>query len=246
MYQYIEKKEEISVLSSLIFNDKSEYYTSHEKWGEFNHLLNQINEVRGMFIVRNGENRFVPELLFIDESLERKEGNIINERRSIEKYLGVITHRYWNSNHYAQLYQAQTLSEMKDIALNILSGMSGPIYQICGPITSGGSGSIEKNLEVFNKAIQKLSENRFVFDQMPFGPFMRKMSDEGAVNEGNILEDFYRPLFESRFYSGLCFLPTWKSSIGAKWEHERAKELGIRIKYLDDSYRFEEELKATI
>jgi hypothetical protein len=48
-----------------------------------------------------------------------------------------------------------------------------------------------------------------------------------------ILEEFYLPLYQSGRIKKFFFVSGWESSFGATWEHDRAKELGIEIHYLD-------------
>ncbi len=103
----------------------------------------------------------------------------------------------------------------------------------------GGKGSIEANLEEFNNQIKKLQDKGLnVFDQMPFEEPMHRLLIEflktRSKNEymDSILTEFYLPLFESGYIKELYFLPDWQSSNGAKWEHEQAKKLGIKIVYL--------------
>ena len=51
---------------------------------------------------------------------------------------------------------AESYSEMAKIALIILNSMESPVVELCGPIATGGLGSIEKNLERFDIKIKEL------------------------------------------------------------------------------------------
>lgn len=96
-------------------------------------------------------------------------------------------------------------------------------------------GSIEKNLDIFNSAIKKLQgEGLIVFDQMPFEIPMQVLKSKFSKEKigEDILNYFYLPIFNSGNITTFYFLPTWQTSLGAKWEHEKAKELGIKIVYL--------------
>ena len=107
---------------------------------------------------------------------------------------------------------------------------------MCGPIAeTGGLHSIEANLKVFNNTIIQLQKNGLrIFDQMPFEDKMQelkaKMNREDFLKE--LDDDFYMPIFESGVVSTFYFIPGWETSNGAKFEHEKAKELGIKIVYL--------------
>jgi hypothetical protein len=114
--------------------------------------------------------------------------------------------------------------------------MPKPITQLCGPISTGGLGSIEANLKNFNDTIIRLQNQGLnVFNQMPFQQPMHrlkeKLTKEGKYSN-NILTDFYYPLFKSGVISSFHFLSDWQTSFGATKEHEKAKEFGIKIIYL--------------
>ena len=51
--------------------------------------------------------------------------------------------RKWNST-----------GDLYIIAQNIISKMPKPFVQVCGPIATGGLGSIEANLNTFNETIK--------------------------------------------------------------------------------------------
>lgn len=145
------------------------------------------------------------------------------------------TKQYWQESDFQDLEKVESVADLYTIAARIISRMERPLAQVCGPVGTGGLGSVEKNLEVFNDTIIKLQEKGLnVFDQMPFEDQMqnlkKKISTEKIVKD--ILNDFYLPIFESGAISTLCFLPNWQTSFGANWEHEQGKRLGIKIVYL--------------
>ncbi len=145
------------------------------------------------------------------------------------------TLKYWRDTDFVDLENAHTAKEMFLITERIISRMPRPIVQVCGPIATGGLGSLEANLGAFNEEIKKLqSKGLHVFDQMPFEMPMQKLKKDLKPGEYaySILDDFYLPLFKSGNISALYFMPNWQTSKGAQWEHELAKDLGIEIKYL--------------
>jgi hypothetical protein len=150
--------------------------------------------------------------------------------------LSNITKKYWEEKDWADLDQSESVKDLYVIACRILERMPKNLSQVCGPISTGGKGNVEDNLLEFNKRIIELQEKGLnVFDQMPFEDPMHRMMLSFSKEEymSNILTDFYLPLFEIGRISELYFLPDWKSSHGAKWEHEQAKRLGIKINYLN-------------
>jgi len=79
-----------------------------------------------------------------------------------------------------------------------------------------------------------MEEGICVFDQMPFEVPMQRIKaryPSGALNM-DLLLDFYLPIFERGFIETLYFLPDWETSFGARWEHEQAQRLNMKIIYL--------------
>ena len=128
--------------------------------------------------------------------------------------------------------------ELFYIALEIIKRMPGPIGMVSGPITSGGEGSVEKNLAIFSRTIKLLSlQGKNIFDQLPFENSMHRIMETSYYNQiqkGNdhLLETFYLPLFKSKLITAIYFMNTWQTSYGAKWEHDQALELKMEIVYL--------------
>jgi hypothetical protein len=122
---------------------------------------------------------------------------------------------------------------MVAIALQILERIPKPIIQICGPISTGGKGSLEANIAEFNKAIfffNAKGEN--VFNQIPFQDGMKKLKGNIKGYNTRILTEFYLPLFHSRKISKYKFLPNGKGSIGTEWEREQVELLGFEFEDL--------------
>jgi hypothetical protein len=131
---------------------------------------------------------------------------------------------YWTYFDLEQARGARDFRDLGQIALRVLRRMSenGPVIQVCGPITTGGLGSLSQNLARFQTAVEILKADDYnVFDQMPFQSFMIKLVDAGLSGR-DLLEDFYGPIFASGLVQFLFFLPLWETSAGAKWERQRA------------------------
>ncbi len=138
-----------------------------------------------------------------------------------------------NLEEKEQLKTTTSFEELTHIALHILERAPQPISQVCGPMTSGGLGSLEKNLAVFEKTVITLKERgEIVFNQLPFEDPMARiklLKNKGGLN---LLETFYRPIFESGFIKRLYFMYGWENSSGSRWEFKTARNLGIEIFYL--------------
>jgi hypothetical protein len=146
---------------------------------------------------------------------------------------------FFTPNDHAEIATADTYEALRDIALHVLHAMPARVSMVCGPISTGGLGSLEKNLSRFNHAISLLvSCNVNVFTQMPFEEAIRQIRGSGLPYENglSLLETFYLPIFSSGRVARLCFLPDWESSLGTTWEHERGKELRLEHTYFRDDF----------
>ena len=141
--------------------------------------------------------------------------------------------RYWTEVEHKDLEQVASFAHLADIALRVVARILPPVGQVCGPITTGGHGDIEKNMNVFVATINRLEEQGLnIFNQVPFQQLMRRLKATHPNGEIAILEQFYGPLFRSGFITTLYFIPGWETSFGAKWEHGQAQHLGLEVVYL--------------
>jgi len=141
---------------------------------------------------------------------------------------------YWTPFNIFDLNQAKTFEALFSVAHSILLRMPQPVSMVCGPISSGGRGSKEENLKVFKRTIKELSdEGIMIFSQMPFEePIWRIQKTDYYKGNYHTLEAFYLPIFESGLVKRFYFIPGWRLSFGASWEHKQAKKLGIEIVFL--------------
>lgn len=149
--------------------------------------------------------------------------------------------KYWTPEDVQELKDAKNYHDLVIIALRVLDRMPQPVVQICGPLTTGGLGSFEANAAEFDKAIFFFSQKgECIFDQMPFEePMQRFKKDVIDGYDNRILEHFYLPLFRSGKIKKCKFLPDWKSSHGATWEHNKIEELKIDFIDLPKNWHIE-------
>ena len=146
--------------------------------------------------------------------------------------------KYWTLEDIQALDDAKTYNDLLVIALRILGKMPEFIIQMCGPISTGGKGTVEANIAEFDKAIYHFTnQGENVFDQMPFEVPMQRIKKDVKGYDKRILNEFYLPIFKSGKIKKLIFLPDWKSSKGARWEHRQAKKLGIEIVHLKKNWQ---------
>lgn len=132
--------------------------------------------------------------------------------------------KHYEQEDFARLETATSFEELVDIALTILRRIKNEgheVVQICGPMSTGGLGNIEDNFAFFRAAIEIARDKGLVvFDQTHFQHAMERLSKHLVNDEYNmdILEIFYRKVFESGLISKALFLPLWETSKGSCWE----------------------------
>ena len=152
-----------------------------------------------------------------------------------------VSMKYWSENLLDYVFSANSYKELGGIALDFVESMPRPVEQVLGPITSGGYGSIKKNLYVLESAIRELMDRgRIIFNQLPFeSPLMRIRAENlsyGRETQDDLLNQFYLPIFKSGLITKVHFIYGWRSSYDSIWEHEKAKKLGIEINYLERNF----------
>jgi hypothetical protein len=138
----------------------------------------------------------------------------------------------------AECAKTTSFEELATIGLAELKKFSGEIEIVCGPITTGGLGKVERNLEVFQAIIfRMLRRGRPLFNQMPYEKQIFLLRSEWKETESQkkpstyepVLEEFYRHLFEARRITRAWFIPGWESSNGACWERRLLSSLDVEI-----------------
>ena len=143
------------------------------------------------------------------------------------------TAKYWTEENYKDLQKAKNFKDLYKIAHQVLDRMPEDIGQVCGPIATGGLGSVEANLKKFDETVRILQEEgKIIFDQIPFEWPMQELKKTVTEGVKSILEDFYLPIFKSGKITTLYFIKGWETSKGANWEHDQAKQLVLEIVYL--------------
>ena len=61
------------------------------------------------------------------------------------------TKEYWEDRDWKDLEKVESAADLYAIAERIIAHMEKPLVQVCGPVGTGGLGSVEKNLEIFNR-----------------------------------------------------------------------------------------------
>lgn len=140
---------------------------------------------------------------------------------------------FWDEEDYKELGAADTFASLVPIALRVAGRMTPPIAMVSGPVSTGGRGSIEANLHMLSAAVDLAYEKGHnIFDQNPFEEKLQELKKQCVHADGycqELLEQFYRPIFESGVIKKMYFLPAWTTSTGARWERVQCERLSIEI-----------------
>jgi hypothetical protein len=149
----------------------------------------------------------------------------------------------------ARIDTCKTFRQMSRIAINSINNAIKKekkpfIIELCAPISTGGKKDIPKNLAAMHKAIQLLKNLPYtLFNQLPYEDKIGSLKADRAKKRGikiaydvSILVDFYEEIFERDLVDMLVFMPNWRSSFGACWEHCKGQKNGIKTRQLKDNW----------
>ena len=127
------------------------------------------------------------------------------------------------------------LSNLAEEALSEISKLKPPIIQFCGPISTGGFGNVDENLEHLDSVIQASIKNGIsVFNQVLYERRLDQILKDHHEYDYPLLDFFYNPILTSGKISGLVFLPLWETSVGSRWEHDVGESLHLPIFHLEN------------
>jgi hypothetical protein len=144
--------------------------------------------------------------------------------------------KLWTPEFEAHAVEAQSFRELGKIGEAVLELTLSVFHvekvgTVCGPISTGGEGSIEANLRVFEATIARLMNELKVplFNQLPFERHLLRiaMLQGDAYRWQALMEEFYFPLFESGRIAPFYFIHGWEGSQSARMEDAKAVSLGI-------------------
>jgi hypothetical protein len=109
------------------------------------------------------------------------------------------------------------------------------VVRVSGPLTSGGYG-YDVNLKRFLVAQETLRAKGYaVFDYFEGNHDERQIVALELPWE-EVMEHYHRPIIASGLLGTVFMMPKWRESNGATWEHDFAKELGLKIRPIPDSW----------
>ena len=146
---------------------------------------------------------------------------------------------FWTGEDISILDGVKTFGDIGEVALKVVQRFPIPHGQVCGPLSTGGTGSFEANVQAMAHAIGRLkSEGKPLFSQLPMEDSMlRVKAIQGARHDPfELLEEVYGRIFKTGKVNPLYFMQNWKESQGARWEHERGLQHSLEIIYLRPKY----------
>ncbi len=176
-----------------------------------------------------------------------------------------MTFKKWISNptgatHYYTGWEEDDLSKLKKlkslkdpiqimrqalfVGVEIVDRLPFELGIVCGPISTGEH-SVQKNLEIFDKTVMKISDQMHIFNQMPFEPTFAVahnfIKDDEVLCPNNMsskffIDRFYNHIFASGKKWKPHFISGWEHSVGATIEHEIFTGLKSEITYLPKDF----------
>jgi hypothetical protein len=143
---------------------------------------------------------------------------------------------YWTNEHRLQAEGARDLHELLQVALGVATAhpYEPPLVMVCGPMTTGGFGCLEKNMRAFEISVQLLREAGFnVFNIHAFQPALKSIVSHDpatGVYARDILEVFCAGIYRSGRIWTAYFLPGSENSVRARWEREFLPTCGTDVK----------------
>jgi hypothetical protein len=125
-------------------------------------------------------------------------------------------------------------SGLSQLALSELRVL-GECSVVCGPISTGGTGSVEANVKLIADVMVFLTETKGVkfFNHLFYEKHIKVLKEKWeSYNEGYcmpILDQFYAALYQSGYIKTAYFLPNWETSHGATREREFLPKCRISI-----------------
>lgn len=159
-----------------------------------------------------------------------------SERHELFRVYPCAERALWSPKLFGAVEKVRTFGELVPVAMTILGFFEEEVTIVSGPISTGGLGTREKNIAVFHTVIRDLqSKRRSVFDQTPFETAIFRLAEDWRRHNPEadycmpILDEFYGPVFSSGLIHRVAFIHDWQSSRGARWERQKALELGLAI-----------------
>jgi hypothetical protein len=148
---------------------------------------------------------------------------------------------FWTTQDLSEAQNATTYEQLADFAIRALmrqwdrlpADNYNQIAVVSGTLTNGGTlpyDVVQENIRNFGRMIAKLRQLGIpIWDQRPFEKhlFRIKALPENVGKPMKLLNEFYRPVFESGLITLAFMLPNWKESHGAKWERRLFWKLGV-------------------
>lgn len=167
----------------------------------------------------------------------------------IMKPITKLTHRvhsqFWTPTLRRRLATTDNFAKLTQLALSVLDNAPSSLCMVSGPMSTGGFGSLSKNMRVFCSSVEVAEDmilNCSVFSQMPFEDKMVTLCRQWRERNPReiycwpILHIFYGALLASGKVKVFYFLPGWNSSRGARWEFRECAKWGIERRHFPLSW----------
>lgn len=133
------------------------------------------------------------------------------------------------------------VSSLREIELTLIPLLAehcrtwNKIGYVSGVITTDGPEYVERNIQILNDHADRL---RDIHDFPIFAPndvFTPGVYERVSINTltSDQLKQFWRNILAARYITDIFMTPRWEISGGARDEHDAARDLGLRIHYIE-------------
>lgn len=131
--------------------------------------------------------------------------------------------------------RVKTFKELGELGVQKILQFGYGAEIVCGPVSTGGKGSVHENIPIFNRSIATLKDEygRPIFSQIFLEEHIRYLYDDWKKDPKNtgycmpILEEVYYPIFKTRRLRGAFFIPGWQGSFGTSWEYKTLPQFDV-------------------
>lgn len=243
MKRYVTAEQELKALIKTIFSQNETPYNKHPQWASLEKLAGEITEITDLEMYASEDPAMVAlcrPVFMAGAKVDRMFESDWAYHKKIETIS--FKHRPWIV--YSDLLdlealpiELESLEKIHAIFDRIIARGNGPWHLVCGPITTGGLGSRNLNLDIFHQHIVAETKKGFqVFNQMPFERKLLQISSaypEQFTDTSNpILDIIYLPQIKARKFERVKMIPGWETSKGATQEHDQSILSNINVEFL--------------
>jgi hypothetical protein len=144
----------------------------------------------------------------------------------------------FNEEEILQIIEAQSPEEVTALSIKFIKHRAKKVSLVCGPVSTGNRRTPDENWRRMAAIMSALRRQGVaVFNPFIFLKRIERMRGKPHYQDRTyVREVFHLPLLRSRWVETVYLTFEWRHSVGARWHHDRAKELGIKVIVVQPSH----------